>query len=503
MAFPPSIAQIMNNMPETGKDTVVRSEQRDTKTFTLRMPIELHEEVERAARSVNASLNQFITDAAVAVARKQGESPAAAMAPAIPVAVLVDLDSFSGRTTINVDAIEGLATTLGRPIHKASYSTTAASDLNLLRQVLINRYFGHSEHSTRDALRIRVAADCIDIASSGHASAIILVTGDEEFGVLASLLGQRGMRVLGVGMRSPNTTSSFFIKAFESFRFLEHLERPPASDELRKLRSECAALLVETAFRLQTRGAKPVGAALIPVIRDRRPDLSLELLEMRTWRELAEVAKTEGLLAAVEASGSDFLLQLSDLGEKRSRELSKAADAQTAQRDEIESVSMAINSIIGTELPDAGTRFVIFNTTQWVLNEDAQREGLSLIDLSFRVVARLGSTGVLQNTVYRLLMGLYRCGAFEAISNPANEYDPTIIKSRIQVMQFDDAFVLNLMRVRNKFPLHATPNALSRIIYGADTHAAKIEAMTHISTDPRYSGRNSLVDALGRIAGGR
>lgn len=493
----------MNTTPDAAKDATARSEQRDTKTFTLRMPLELHELVERAARSVNASLNQFITDAAVAMARKQVDDPAAAMAPAIPIAILVDLDSFSGRSSINVDAIEGLAATLGRPMLKASYSTTAAaSELPSLRQTLVSRYFNHSEHPSRDALRIRVAADCLDIVAAGHASAIILVTGDEEFGALSVLLGQRGARVLGVGMRTLGTTSPVFIKTFESFRFLEHLERPPASDELKKLRSECAALLVETAFRLESRGAKPVGAALIPFIRDRRPDMSLELLEMRTWRELAEVAKDEGLLTAVEASGADFLLRLSELGMKRSRELSKATDAQNAQRGEIDSVSASINNIIGTELPDAGTRFVIFNTAQWVLNEDASHDGLSLIDLSFRVVAKLGSTSVLQNTVYRLLMGLYRCGAFETVPNPANEYDPTIIRSRIPVMQYDDAFVLNLMRVRNKFPLNANPSTLSQVIYGVRTYAAKIEAMTRISAEPRYSGRSSLTEALAHIASG-
>ena len=492
----------MNTTPDTARDATARSEPRDTKTFTLRMPLELHELVERAARSANASLNQFITDSAVAMARKQADDPVSGMTQAIPVAVLVDLDSFSGRTTINVDAIEGLAAMLGRPMLKASYSTTAASDLTSLRQTLVSRYFSHSEHPSRDALRIRVAADCLDIVAAGHASAIILVTGDEEFGALSVLLGQRGARVLGVGMRSLGTTSPVFIKSFESFRFLEHLEKPPASDELKKLRSECAALLVETAFRLESRGAKAVGAALIPFIRDRRPDLSLELLEMRTWRELAEVAKDEGLLTAVEASGADFLLRLSELGIKRSRELSKVRDAQTAQRGEIESVSTSINNIIGTELPDAGTRFVIFNATQWVLNEDAPPDGLSLIDLSFRVVAKLGSAGVLQNTVYRLLVGLYRCGAFDALPNPANEYDPRIIRSRIPVMQYDDAFVLNLMRVRNKFPLHATPTTLSQIFYGVHTYAAKIEAMARISADPRYASRGSLAEALAHIGSG-
>lgn len=492
----------MDTTQDPPRDAAARPEQRDTKTFTLRMRIDLHELVERAARSVNASLNQFITDSAVAMARKQIEAPDSATAPAGSVAVLVDLDSFSGRTSINVDAIESLAAALGRPMLKASYSTTAASELTPLRQSLVSRYFDHSEHPSRDALRIRVSADCLDIVAAGQATAIILVTGDEEFGALAALLGQRGARVLGVGMRTRDATSPVFIKAFESFRFLEHLERPPASEELRRLRSECAALLVETAYRLESRGAKAVGAALIPVIRDRRPDLSLELLEMRTWRELADVAKDEGLLAAVEASGADFLLRLSDLGRRQSRELSKAADAQTAQRDEIESVSVSINKIIGTELPDAGTRFVIFNATQWVLNEDAPRDGLSLIDLSFRVVAKLGSTGVLQNAVYRLLMGLYRCGAFEAVPNPTNDYDPTIVRSRIPVMQYDDAFVLNLMRVRSKFPLHATPSTLAQIIYGSPTYAAKVEAMVRIAADPRYASRSTLPEALAHIAAG-
>ena len=487
----------MNTNADPDRETPQRSDAREAKTFTLRMPLELHELVENAARQVRQSLNQFITDAAAAAARVHlGEAPQAGTIAA-PVAILVDLDAFAGKSAVDIDAIERLATTIGRPTIKSSYSTALLDDLTKSRQALLDRYFRHEELPSRDALRIRVAADAIDMVTGDETKSVILVTADEEFGFLASLLARRGGRVIGVGVKTPATTSRSFIRTFDVFRFYDHLASPPASDELRRLRSQFAEHLVQVAHRLHSRGAKPVGAALIPLLRDRHPEVSLELLELRSWRELAEIARELGLARTVESSGVDFHVYLTEAGSAKAQDLTDIAEAEVAHKDQVESVRTAINDIIKTELPSEGARYAIFRLAKYLLEGESARGGISLIELSHRTAESV-VVGAGQNTVYRLLVGLYRAGTFEFIANSVNEYDPKVLRARIPLSQFDDAFVLNLMRVRSKFPVHTDPALLSSVLYSSDVYKDKVSKMLRLASDSRLQQAN-LAEALAQI----
>ncbi len=472
-----------------------RAETREVKTLTLRIPPDVHEQIENAAKQCNQSLNQFIADAAYTAARAASDGETQ-LRPTI--AVMVDLDAFSGKPLINIEALERVAASIGRPIIKSSFSTAVSNESAASRQALLARHFRHEEIQSREALRLRVSTEAIDAFAAGTASEFLIVSGDEEFALVASLLTRRGARVFGVGVRTSAETSPNFIRTFESFRFYDQIDRPPESDELKRLRAGYVDLLIQTALKLEKRGAKPVGAALIPIIKDRRPEVSLELLEIRSWKELAEIARDLDMVDAIEPSGSDFLVRLTEKGKARAQALLEATEAESAELGEIAGIRTSIAEILGTDLPDVSIRFLIFNAVQWILNEEMRSDGISLIDLSYRAVERLGSSGVQQNTVYRLLNGLYRCGAFEYLPNQANEYDPRIVRARISLLDFDNAFVLNLMRVRKKFPIHSGHESLSTAIYGTPAHQDKVARMLRISGDAQYT-RANLIDALARL----
>ena len=355
---------------------------------------------------------------------------------------------------------------------------------------MLTRNFRHEELPSRDALRLRLATEAFEINANGDAHDFILVSSDEEFGFISSLLIRQGARVLGVGVRTSAETNPNFMRAFDTFRYYDQIDRPPESAELKKLRMNYAEVLIQGALKLVNRGGKPVGAALIPLIKEMRPEASVELLAYRNWMELADFAREQGLIEPLEASGLDFLVKLSDKGRKRAETLLQETQAQSAQLGEIATIRTAIAEILGIEIPDASVRFLIFNTVQWVLNEEMAPDGIPLIDLSYRVVAHLGPTGIQQNVVYRLLNGLYRCGAFDYAANPANEYDPSIARARIPVLQFDNAFVLNLMRVRKKFPAISAPENLATVIYGTPSHKEKVRSMLSMAADPHFDRAN-------------
>ena len=493
---------------EIPKDSPGREESRELKTFTLRMPLDLHRHIEIAARMAGRSLNQFISDAAEAAARQSGNATVLPAAPVeLPVMLAVDLDSFAGRASINVQALETLAATvvppgaIGRTVLKSSYCTGLAAEVHTVRTQLLARHIRHEELASRDALRLRMMAACLIAMADLNVRNIVLVTADEEFAFLATVLKERGGALHAVWMKSEASNSPGLIGSFDSFRRYDALDKPPKSEELQQLRRKYAELLVQIAYGLEQRGAKPVGATLVPVLRYQHPELkSLELLELHSFRDLADFAKGEGLLSEVADSGTDFLPVLSEQGRSTAQRLLERADADMAQRTELERISNAIEQIIGTTLPSVSTRFVLFSTVQWALSELGDMKALNLVELSYRVADRLGSAGVTQNTAYRLLNGLYRAGVFEVQSNPANENDPRVLRARVPGIQFDDAFVLNLMRLRGRFPTQADPKMISLAVYGSDEHARKVQQMLRVAADSRYT-RSNLQEALHAIRG--
>lgn len=472
--------------------------QRDSKTLTLRIPADTHELISKAAETVNQSLNQFIADAATHSAENVfGEGAHSAVA----LAVLLDLDSFAGRPAIDVEALERAAGEFGRPVIRSSFSSAGAPDLSPSRLPLLARHYRHEELPSRDALRLRLTVEAIDIAAKDEVRDFVILTGDEEFGYAASLLARHGARVSGIGVRSDANMNPDFIRAFDTFRYYDQIVRPPESAELKRLRNVYITSLIQAVHKLEARGAKAVGSALIPMIKDRHPEASLALLEIRNWRELAEIAHDQGWVAPIEQSGLDFLVRLTDRGRDSARKELSDTVAAAAQREEIEAIRSAILEILKIELPDASARFLIFNTVQWVLNEEVTQDGLPLVELSHRVASRLAASGVQQNTVYRLLNGLYRAGAFEFAQNPDNDYDPRILYARVPLLSFDYAFVLNLLRtLRKKHPSLGTSDNLSAAIYGTPAQTQRVVQLLALASDPHVS-RSNIADALSKIGG--
>jgi hypothetical protein len=144
---------------------------------------------------------------------------------------------------------------------------------------------------------------------------------------------------------------------------------------------------------------------------------------------------------------------------------------------------------------------MIFATTQWVLEESAAQDGISIVALSYAVVDRLTHAAVPQNTAFRLINGLYFVGALDARPNPQNDKDPLILRAKVPLTSFDDAFLLNLTRLlRKKHPAPVAPEKLSTVYFGSPAKTAKANALLQIASDPSSSDRAHLQQHLSRLA---
>ena len=104
-----------------------------------------------------------------------------------------------------------------------------------------------------------------------------------------------------------------------------------------------------------------------------------------------------------------------------------------------------------------------------------------------------------QNVVYRVLFGLYRAGAFDFEENRENEHDPRLLRVRIPFVHIDNFFVINLMKVRRRFPVGASADVLSSVLFDSPNEAPKVISLLSVSAEPL--GRAELLDAVVRELG--
>jgi hypothetical protein len=462
------------------------------------MSNEDHQAIEQAAKEKRKSLNDFICESAMAAARGSSPNGPRSDAPRADVALLVDLDSFAGKQSINVDALLNAVASFGRIVQRKSFATPVASDLNQHRARVVARHFEHEELPSRDALRIRMTTDAIEALHATMVKQFVIATADESLAYTVALLRSYGAFVVGIGLRAAGDAGPDFIREFDDFRYYDQVDMPPPSKDLFELRHKYAEGLAQVTLRLEARHAKAVGAAVVPILRDQYPEVSLAQLELRNWRELAEFAREQHLVE-IAPYGLDFHLTLTNDG----RQLAQRLEANRhVGGTEVAAIRNAIHDSIGADLPDGKTRFMIFATTQWAMEEAAAEGGIPLVKLSETVAGRLTHATVSQNVAYRLINGLNFVGALENRPNPLNDKDPIIFRSKVPLNSLDDAFLLNLTRLLRKRHAGTLSADSLATVYFQSTDEAKINrasALLQIASDPAVMDKMKLPKLLSRL----
>lgn len=426
--------------------------------------------------------------------------------------VIVDLDAFKDTPTIDIDALENAIVTCFEPEPRRSQMTiarrlcvaTSSADVpSQTKLLLIHRHYETVERPSREDLRMHLASDLTEMHFRNGFSRFVLVSSDPCFATLATIIRKTATAYAHCfGVKPREHTSTEFIKAFDTFMAYHDAVKPLESKELKDLREHYAKSLVYTVLRLESRGNKAVGAAIVPLLRDRHPELSPKLLEFINYEDLADFACKLGWVENLrQQSHGDFELKLTKKGKSVAEELVGTIEARNSKTETLENLKNAIREIIGIELPEQRQRTQIFTTAHWLLTKAAREDsGLSLVTLSYAVAEQIDSPYITQNMAYRVLFGLYRAGAFDYKQNPANKNDPELMQVRTDPLHMDDAFVMNILHMQKRYPIFADSIAseIASVFYGNADSAKKIELIRQIAASPSFD-RGNLPASLERL----
>jgi hypothetical protein len=117
----------------------------------------------------------------------------------------------------------------------------------------------YSVRAGKNRADIRLALDAFEIASTRpQIETIVIVSGDSDFGALASKLREYGRYILGIGPR--DITHALLVKSCDEFVYLETVlgQEPEALDTLTSERENARKLLLGALGRYGQRGELPV-----------------------------------------------------------------------------------------------------------------------------------------------------------------------------------------------------------------------------------------------------
>ena len=327
-----------------------------------------------------------------------------------------------------------------------------------------------------------------------------ILASDRDYRPVIEKLREMGRTTIGIG-GSAHMTNAVYVNSCDVFIYYETLfatENPlatsgvtdaddaPLSEERNQLLEEYCKLLSETIDVFENQGIRAVGGALVPQMRSRKPDFDPALVNLRTFRELAEEAQRRGMVT-ITAAGQDV-----ELTRRRDADSPVVTNPVTTQYPFDEKApdaafhyySEAISRKLRAEMLPKSMRDQAYELAGTVLSELSEPwEGesepipvkLPLDELSQRVTERLHSDDHLtdQPAVFKLLYSLFRGGCFVCeLTNHA--YRPLIMGLSPGAEHLDRVFMRNTIRVLRmedpNLPLYAEP--LGRLF---ETDAATVQ----------------------------
>jgi uncharacterized protein (TIGR00288 family) len=155
-------------------------------------------------------------------------------------------------------------------------------------------------YTGKNSADIRMVVDAMDlVASKGHITTFVIVSGDSDFSPLVSKLKENDKGVIGVGVK--NSTSNLLISNCDEFIFYEDLVREthamPSIDNLPKKKQEVFRLVLDSLQALRRENYDVIWGSMVKQTMQRKqPYFNESYYGYKSFSELLEDAERAGLL---------------------------------------------------------------------------------------------------------------------------------------------------------------------------------------------------------------
>jgi len=175
----------------------------------------------------------------------------------------------------------------------------------------------HVRQSGKNSADIRMVVDALDLCyTKEHVDTFVIISGDSDFSPLVSKLRENNKTVIGVGVK--NSTSDLLMANCDEFIYYDDLVRrkppssrgraarkpaqsraPQAPKPVEDKKREAWDLIVETYQALveeRGEGEKIWGSMIKQTLKRRKPGFSESYFGFRSFGQLLEEAKAQGIL---------------------------------------------------------------------------------------------------------------------------------------------------------------------------------------------------------------
>ena len=156
-------------------------------------------------------------------------------------------------------------------------------------------------YTGKNSADIRMVVDAMDlVASKGHITTFVILSGDSDFSPLVSKLKENDKNVIGLGVK--NSTSDLLISNCDEFIFYEDLVREtralPSIENLPKKQQDVFRLMLDSIQALQRENYDVIWGSMIKQTMQRKqPYFNETYYGYKSFSELLEDAQKKGLLS--------------------------------------------------------------------------------------------------------------------------------------------------------------------------------------------------------------
>jgi uncharacterized protein (TIGR00288 family) len=156
-------------------------------------------------------------------------------------------------------------------------------------------------YTGKNSADIRMVVDAMDlVASKGHITTFVILSGDSDFSPLVSKLKENDKSVIGLGVK--NSTSDLLISNCDEFIFYEDLVREtralPSIENLPKKQQDVFRLMLDSIQALQRENYDVIWGSMVKQTMQRKqPYFNETYYGYKSFSELLEDAQRKGIIS--------------------------------------------------------------------------------------------------------------------------------------------------------------------------------------------------------------